>query len=208
MKRLLPALGILALAACYSSAPPPAAGPQQPWVPTPPVYALIGERQELSLTSAQVTALDSIGVALAAQNSPALRQIQEMQPTGSFRRTSAADVERARPLIDSIRENNRRAQERVQALLTEQQRGEVCKMYAPDRAEQRRRESAQREARQQPRGRVEADTMMATLFSGPWSWCGRLGAITRQAADSAARAARPDTASRTVRPDSAARRTP
>jgi hypothetical protein len=208
MKRLLTATGILALAACYSSAPPPVTTPQQPWVPTPPVYALIGERQDLNLTSAQVTTLDSIGVALAASNQPALTQIQSMQPTGGFRRTSAADVERARPLIDSIRENNRRAQQRVQALLTEQQRTDVCKMYAPDRAEQRRRESAQREARQQPRGRFEADTMMATLFSGPWSWCGRQGAIARQAADSAMRAARPDTASRTVRPDSAARRTP
>ncbi len=161
MKRLLTALGILALAACSSSAPPPAATttPQQPWVPTPPVYALIGERQELNLTSAQVTTLDSIGVALAASNQPALTQIQEMQPSGGFRRTSAADVERARPLIDSIRENNRRAQEGVRALLTEQQRADVCKMYAPDRAEQRRRESAQRQARQAPRGRFEADTV-------------------------------------------------
>jgi hypothetical protein len=210
MKRLLTATGILALAACSSSsAPPPAVTtPQQPWVPTPPVYALIGERQDLNLTSAQVTTLDSIGVALAASNQPALTQIQAMQPSGGFRRTSAADVERARPLIDSIRENNRRAQERVQALLTEQQRAEVCKMYAPDRAEQRRRESAQREARQQPRGRFEADTMIASLFTGPWSWCGRQGAAARQAADSAMRAARPDSANRGVRPDSVARRTP
>ncbi|HEV2735766.1 MAG TPA: hypothetical protein VGV85_13050, partial [Longimicrobiaceae bacterium] len=191
MKRLLTALGILALAACSSSAPPPAAtAPQQPWVPTPPVYALIGERQDLNLTSAQVTTLDSIGVALAASNQPALTRIQAMQPSGGFRRTSAADVERTRPLIDSIRDNNRRAQERVQALLTEQQRADVCKMYAPDRAEQRRRESAQREARQLPRGRFEADTMIASLFSGPWSWCGRQGAVARQAADSALRAAR------------------
>jgi hypothetical protein len=209
MKRLLPALGILALAACYSSAPPPVAGPQQPWVPTPPVYALIGERQELNLTSAQVTTLDSIGVALAAQNSPALRQIQEMQPTGSFRRTSAADVERARPLIDSIRENNRRAQEAVRVLLSEQQRTDVCRMYAPDRAEQRRREAAQRDARQLPRGRFEADTVVAALFSGPWSFCrpGQ-GTSTGARADSAARTARPDSAARPARPDSASRTTP
>ena len=200
MKRLLPALGILALAACYSSAAPPAAaGPQQPWVPTPPVYALIGERQELNLTSAQVTTLDSIGVALAAQNSPALRQIQEMQPTGSFRRTSAADVERARPLIDSIRENNRRAQDAVRVLLTEQQRTDVCRIYAPDRAERRRRQAAQRDARQQPRGRFEADTVVAALFSGPWSFCRQgQGTATGTRADSAARTARPDSAARTT----------
>ncbi len=211
MKRLLSALGTLALAACSSSAPPPAAtaAPQQPWVPTPPVYALIGERQELSLTSAQVTALDSIGVALAASNQPALTQIQAMQPSGGFRRTSAADVERARPLIDSIRENNRRAQEGVRVLLTEQQRADVCKMYAPDRAEQRRRESAQRQARQEPRGRFAADTvMMASMFSGPWNWCGRQGASARTRADSLARAARPDSASPGVRPDTTAHRTP
>lgn len=206
MKRLLPALGILALAACYSSAPPPQpAAPQQPWVPTPPVYALIGERQELSLTSAQVTALDSIGVALAASNSPALREIQEMQPSGGFRRTTAADVERARPLIDSIRENNRRAQEGVRVLLTEQQRADVCKMYAPDRAEQRRRDAAQRQARQMPRGRFEADTVVAALFSGPWSWCGRQRGT---AADSTARPARSDSVSRAAMPDTARRTTP
>ena len=197
MKRLLPAFGILALAACYSSAPPPQpAAPQQPWVPTPPVYALIGERQELNLTSVQVTALDSIGVALAASNSPALTQIQALQPSGGFRRTSAADVEKARPLIDSIRENNRRAQEAVRTLLTEQQRTDVCKMYAPDRAEQRRRENAQRQAREMPRGRFESDTVMAaSIFSGPWSFCNRPRGT---AADSIARAARPDTVRRTT----------
>ncbi|MET0398541.1 MAG: hypothetical protein ABW277_17235 [Longimicrobiaceae bacterium] len=198
MKKLLPALGILALAACYSSAPPPQqpAAPQQPWVPTPPVYALIGERQELNLTSVQVTALDSIGVALAASNNPALTQIQALQPSGGFRRTSAADVEKARPLIDSIRENNRRAQEAVRTLLTEQQRADVCKMYAPDRAEQRRRENAQRQAREMPRGRFESDTVMAaSIFSGPWSFCNRQRGT---AADSIARAARPDTVRRTT----------
>lgn len=206
MKRLLPAFGILALAACYSSAPPPQpAAPQQPWVPTPPVYALIGERQELSLTSAQVTALDSIGVALAASNSPALTQIQALQPSGGFRRTSAADVEKARPLIDSIRENNRRAQEAVRVLLTEQQRTDVCRMYAPDRAERRRRENAQRQAREMPRGRFEADTVVASMFSGPWSFCNRPRGA---AADSAARAARSDSASRVMRADTVRRTTP
>lgn len=194
MKRLTWALGILALAACYSSAPPPAqTGPQQPWVPTPPVYALIGERQELNLTSAQVTALDSIGVALAAQNQPALTRIQQLQPSGGFRRTSAADVERTRPLVDSIRENNRRAQEAVRALLTEQQRAGACRLYAPDRAEQRRRESAMRQARQAPRGRFDADTVIAAMFRGPWTWCGSTPA--------ASPSTRPDS---TARPDSAA----
>ena len=85
----------------------------------------------------------------------------------------------------------------MRTLLTEQQRADVCKMYAPDRAEQRRRESAQRQARQAPRGRFEADTVIASMFSGPWTCCGRQGA--RTAADSTARAARPDSASR---PDS------
>jgi hypothetical protein len=208
MKRLLPAFGILALAACYSSAPPlqQPAVPEQPPVPRPPVNALIGERQELNLTSAQVTALDSIGVALAASNNPAITQLQALQPSGGFRRTSAADVEKARPLLDSIRENNRRAQEAVRALLTEQQRADVCRMFAPDRREQRRRDAAERQARQMPRGRLETDTLMAaTIFNGPWTFCSRQRGT---AADSTARAARADSASRAARPDSVRRTTP
>ncbi|HEX2188908.1 MAG TPA: hypothetical protein VHG51_08430 [Longimicrobiaceae bacterium] len=197
MNRLIAALGLLALAACSSGPPPEPPAPQQPWVPTPPVYALIGERSELKLTSGQVTALDSIGVALHGQNSPKLMELRDMQPSGGFRRTSADDVARARPLVDSIRENNRRAQEAVRAVLTEQQRTEVCRLYAPDRAEQRRREMQQRQQRQQPRRRELADTTVVA-FRGPWLWCNP-GAARSAGADTAAArstAAPADTAAR------------
>lgn len=200
MKRLLAPLGILAMAACSSAPPPAQTSPQQPWVPTPPVYALIGQRQELSLTSAQVTALDSIGVSIQTRNQPVLDEIRELQPTGFRRRMNAQDMERMRPLVDSVRENNRRGQEAVRTLLSEEQRTAVCRMYAPDRAERRRREAMQRQARQAPRGRFDSDTVSAG-FRGPWSWCGTQSATTAPP-DSAARPVRTDSTVAVTRPDS------
>lgn len=173
MKRLTTALGFLLLAAC-TAAPPPQEGtaPRQPWVPTPPVYALIGQRQDLNLTSEQVTALDSIGVALQRENSPILDRIREIAPSGGFgRRVSASDRERMQPLVDSIRENNREAQQAVREVLTEPQRTQVCRLFSGERDEARRR--AADEARRNPRmrGGIARDTLM-TGRQGVWTWCG------------------------------------
>jgi hypothetical protein len=193
MKRLTRTLAVLALAGCSSAPPAESPGPQQPWVPTPPVYALIGERQELELTSAQVTSLDSIGAALQAQNGPALAELRDIQQSaGGFRRRPSPEAtERARPLIDSVRENNRRSQEAVRALLTQEQRTEVCRMFGSDRGDARRREARQ-QPRQQPRG-FGPDTTV-NVFRGPWTWCGSQGTAAQPAAARADTTARPDTA--------------
>jgi predicted small lipoprotein YifL len=63
MKRFSLILAVLSLAACGRAAPPepPPLAPAASRVQTPPVYALIGHRQALDLTSQQVTALDSVG---------------------------------------------------------------------------------------------------------------------------------------------------
>ncbi|HEV2149409.1 MAG TPA: Spy/CpxP family protein refolding chaperone [Longimicrobiaceae bacterium] len=193
MKRLTRTLGLLALAACSSAPPASQAPPQQAWVPTPPVYALIGQRQDLNLTSAQVTALDSIGAALQRQNSPMLTELRELQQaSGGFRRRPSPEAtERARPLIDSLRENNRTAQEAVRALLSEEQRTRVCRISGPDRDDARRRQARQQ---QQPRQRGIGPDTTVNVFRGPWTWCGNRG--TSAPAPGAAFAdttARPDT---------------
>ncbi|HEX2092200.1 MAG TPA: hypothetical protein VHG28_07340 [Longimicrobiaceae bacterium] len=211
MKRLTTLIGLLALAACSSSRPPAtnpqqAQQPQQPWISAPPVFALIGEREEYQLTSEQITSLDSIGVALQTQNSPLQNQLMEMQPSGGIRRRqSQEDIERIRPLVDQIRENNRRAQEAVRAVLTEQQQRRVCERFGQNRGstDPSRRRAMEEQARRNQRVRpgFGMDTTAMRMGMGRarvWTWCGQ--------PTPAANAARPDSArADSVRADTTAR---
>ncbi len=144
-------------------------------MPTPPVYSLIGDRERLKLTSAQVTSLDSIGVALQAQNSPLIDQVRELQESGGGfrRRVSQQQVEQSRPLTDQIRENNRRAQEGVRALLTAEQQREACAVRPDQReADERRRRSEQAQRSNARRTGFGMDSMMTTSSRrGVWTWC-------------------------------------
>src|SRR5687768_14887470 len=77
-------------------------------VPAPSVYALIGDRERLELSSAQVVALDSLGEWLSETNSPIEDQLQELgvATTGLGRQRRGSVPEEAEPLLANVRANN------------------------------------------------------------------------------------------------------
>ncbi|HET7229772.1 MAG TPA: Spy/CpxP family protein refolding chaperone [Longimicrobium sp.] len=103
----------------------------------PSVYALIGARERLKLTSAQVTALDSIAEAAREMNRPIADSLRSLtnsgnggpirQPRGEFQ------TARSVPLLQRIGQNNRRAMEAIQAQLTPEQRTAVCTLAREQR---------------------------------------------------------------------------
>jgi hypothetical protein len=123
---------VLALAAC--------GGPQRDPQPRtmaayrgaqmPSVYALLGRREQLKLTSQQVTAIDSIAEALSDTNrvlTTQLRQVSGSRPGGPVRRPRSEEQEdRFVPVLERIGENNRRAQEAIGRVLTAEQRDTLC----------------------------------------------------------------------------------
>jgi hypothetical protein len=186
VKRTMLMLGVMALAACGAQ-PDPEDGPRPagagglegPLVldvsggATPSVYGLIGERQRLALTGAQVTTLDSIAVVLAAANDSLRRSVREAWD-GDRPRPGTERWERTRPALTQIAQNNRAAAVLVQSTLTEEQRRLACEIQAEQRA--RRPAGPVRAA---PRGsrriggrqRDEmADSVVLRRADG-WPWC-------------------------------------
>lgn len=232
MKRLTSALGILLLAAgCGGSARPaqnaqPAQPPRpmQPMIAAPPVYALLGRREELNLTSAQIQVLDSVGTGLQTQNAEPMRQIREIRGDDAYRprRLDQRDLDRLRPLVDQVRENNRQAQQRVREVLSTEQQQRVCELFREGRDRNRegdrnrvgdRRGTDDRERRPQRTGGMRPG--MGGMFPdsammGPqrvWIFCtGQQGAGNRSAGaardtTAAGRSRLPsDTTARPVRP--------
>jgi hypothetical protein len=94
-------LGALALvlAGCAGPATEPASRPGTALmgpIDPPPVYALIGHRARLNLTSEQVATLDSIGQSVHQDNSPLIRRLREMR--GDFRGRPASDLRPGDPI--------------------------------------------------------------------------------------------------------------
>lgn len=153
---VLAALALLAAGPAAAQEPTPAAGdtakaPVHPGV-APPFTALFGQRERLGLTSAQVTALDSLSEDLRERNRPLTRRYRAVRDSIAGR-GSLSDRERrrvmeaARPVFVALRENHRAASLAVRDLLDEGQRTRVCEMFgpgrprpgdAPDRARDRR----------------------------------------------------------------------
>ncbi len=183
IKRHLAGLGILALAACGPATTPPASTPSgsaaRPAamgpIQTPPVYGLIGQREKLGLTSAQVTALDSIGVHIDRTNAPLMSRLRELRGEyGGRRNAPRPDSEELQPALEQLRRNNQQAMEGVRNVLTAQQRTTACELAresAREAMRDRRGEYAQRD--RQPRGMrgaMAADS--ALTWSRPtWTWC-------------------------------------
>ena len=93
----------------------------------PPILGLIGDRERLSLTSGQVSALDSIYERWNAENTRLTRTGMVMS-TGvlgtTFSRGSVA------PSGPEARANHLRAAKEVEAVLTAEQRRIVCELYS------------------------------------------------------------------------------
>ena len=160
MRRVLPLLAVIASASCGGGNPPPQAepepeselaGPLPAAAGTPAVIALIGARERLGLTSAQVIALDSIGGSWRSRNDALVAELR--RAWGDRRPRNREGMERARPLFESMGENNDAAARGVEAVLTPEQRQTACEL--------------QREAGRERAGRTRADGGGAPGGGGP-----------------------------------------
>jgi hypothetical protein len=120
------------------------------FAPAPSVYGLIGERERLELTSDQVEALDSIGNWLATENRKLEKDLDDKgigvavllaDTLGEVngRRVSDAALE----TVEKYRSAHDSASDGVEALLTVEQRAEVCRVeeeLSRSRAADRRRQ--------------------------------------------------------------------
>ncbi|HET8655596.1 MAG TPA: Spy/CpxP family protein refolding chaperone [Longimicrobiaceae bacterium] len=108
-----------------------------------PVQRLLRDRDRLGLTDDQVARLQEIDRAMEEQNRPFVAQLLELrrelkvQPwfprppeemTAEQRAFAHEHFERARPLLQKIRENNRAAMTRVGQVLTGAQRAQLREM--------------------------------------------------------------------------------
>ena len=96
-------------------------------VEPPPIYAIIGARADLMLTSEQVARLDSIAIAIQSVNRPLIEDLEEVSPAS--RSGARRLTEEGEPILEQIRANARQASEGVHGLLTEAQRAEVCDLF-------------------------------------------------------------------------------
>lgn len=172
MRRTVLMLGLLALAAC-GAPPEPESGPA-PAGPvvldvggggTPSIRGLIGERQRLRLTGAQVTTLDSIAMRLASANDSLRNSIGE---AGERPRPGSAEWQRTVPVLETMARNNRAASQLVQGVLTEEQRRIACEMQAEDADAEPMRRTPPGAARIGGRGRP-AEVVEPRVRG--WPWC-------------------------------------
>jgi len=138
----------------------------------PPVHALIGHRAELSLSSEQVNALDSIGQHVHAENQTRMRRLAEHRGelrTGREARPGEVvpATDTARAILESIQAVNREAKDGVRELLTAEQRTRTCVLFR-DRDRGRAR-SADAARRAPTRGAVERRSPM--VGEPIWPWC-------------------------------------
>jgi hypothetical protein len=186
MKRTASAGALVLLAAACGPGPSPTTAPMMAapgTLESPPVYALLGDRQALDLESEQISALDSIGGWLSAENAPRTRRLQELR--GGYRARGGAPAipasEEARELVEQIRQTNRRAAEGVHQVLTPEQRARTCELFQDTDQHRVRRETVrQRDARggQQP-GRARRQAERPTV-APVWFWCAEDAAVTAE----------------------------
>lgn len=165
---------LILLAAAAACAPPadpadaPAVRDGLTMIDAPPVYSLLGYRDRLDLTSAQVAALDSVARAVQEQNRPLVEELREQTQRARPQSRRPVVTEEMQPLLERISENNRAAMAAVQEVLTPEQEATACRLAAgpSDRPQPERR--ARGGAR---RGTAPADSLRGTLGGRVWSWC-------------------------------------
>lgn len=204
MRRSLLPFAVLLLAACSGGNAPPAGPPLGDVTPveTPRIFGLLGEREELGLSSAQVTSLDSIAEALRRSNAPVEDSLRAFYERRGRPRSVGAQREMMReslPLLEQAWANNRRAMDAVRDVLAPAQREKVCQGQQR-RGERREEMMRDRDTRPRTIRRMDPDSVEARTIRG-WSWCPQ----ATRAAPGAARpgAQRPDSVRPgTARPDS------
>lgn len=100
-----------------------------------PIQLLLAQRDSMQLTAAQVTQLRQMDEALRQQNAPLVRTMLELRRevqdlvgihprnmTAAQREQFVRQAARARPIMEQVQQNNRRAMERVSELLTAEQK--------------------------------------------------------------------------------------
>jgi hypothetical protein len=164
------------VAACGGGAPRAGIDPNTFVTPLtlepPPIYALLGFRRDLELSSEQVAALDSIAQAAQEEIRPLVRELQD-HGRERPRQPGTIDVGTAgQPVLEEIREKQRRTVEAVAEVLSEQQRETVCRLFDRSRTG----------SRAQPRGSAGAahDDAQSRGMPVPvgWHWCSGSGAVT------------------------------
>lgn len=159
MNRNLVGISLALLAGC-ALAPRQASSPNQPPpVRAPSVFALLGERERLELTSGQVEALDSIGRWLASETE---RVAEELAPADRAGRAQP-DTTEVRTRAEAVTAVHAQAIESVEGLLTETQREMVCTIQREERDE---------------RGEDDVRAPRRSPLDGPvgfararWTWC-------------------------------------
>lgn len=168
MTRKILASLLLLVAACAPAADPAdAPGIITPLtLEPPPIYALLGYRQDLSLESRQIAALDSIAERIRERNAPLIDSLQSMGDRGG--RGFIQIDERTEPLLERIRENHRGAMAEVREVLTEEQESTTCRLFSEARSRRIQ------EGRARPRTRTPG-TMPDSAARGRggvvWTWC-------------------------------------
>ena len=173
-------IALLALLAACSAQPAPDTGPpanaRMTVLPLalepPPVYALIGYRDRLELTSQQVTQLDSIATSVQTANSALIDSLQAKAVT-SNRAPGVLQVNPTeRPLLQEIRDNTRRAVDQVEEVLTSAQETEVCELYEPDRPTvNRQRRPEPEDAFRRGVSSARNDSSLTVRGFSVWPWC-------------------------------------
>lgn len=133
----------------------------------PNVFALIGARERLGLSGAQVTDLDSIGRAWSLVNDSVQREL---------RRRGERTAATVHPLLLRMAENNDAANRAVEALLNEEQRRVACTLPAaqPDaRRPANARPPVNRPSDRRAGARRQAgDSVPGMRMRRGWPWCG------------------------------------
>lgn len=185
MKRIV-LLATLFAAACAPNPGPRDAPLAAAWRGTqgPSIYALLGERERLNLSTVQVMALDSIAEALQERNRPwvdSLRAVTGSRSGGPVRPPRDGEEREAfLPLLARIAENNRAAVSAVEAALSPPQRQAVCELQREGREERRdgmrrgRGGPARGGGGMRPPPGMEGDTLGFGRRAG-WPWCGATG---------------------------------
>ena len=190
MKKTVFLGALLLAAACGPVTPEPLSPVEEAWrsAQGPSVYALLGYRDTLGLSTEQVMTLDSVAEALQERNRPladSLREITRSRGGGPVREPRT-DLEREAftRLAGRIGANNRAAASTIEGALTPGPRRLVCELQGGRRPGMGR-DSARARGRgpggPPPGGArrsfpgMAGDSLGSFRRPGGWPWCARPG---------------------------------